>query len=88
MRKGFSRRHFLGGLLATWFGPWLGRARPVPELPSPPPLPVYSPPAFLPLNAGSLMTTIVYDPSRLHLCLPEANCITTMSYDRVGQLLR
>jgi hypothetical protein len=30
MRKGFSRRHFLGGLLAAWFGPWLGQARPTP----------------------------------------------------------
>jgi hypothetical protein len=87
MRKGFSRRHFLGGLLAAWFGPWLGRARPAPALPSPPQPPVSSPPAFLPLNAGSPVTTVTYDPGRLHLWLPEANCITTISYDRSGRML-
>jgi hypothetical protein len=87
MRKGFSRRHFLGGLLAAWLGPWLGRARPAPELPSPPPPPVPSPPAFPPLNAGSPVTTVVYDPSLLHTWIPKAHCITTVSYDPSGRLI-
>jgi hypothetical protein len=85
MRKGFSRRHLLFGLLAAWLGPWLGRARPAQAASPVPARPVTSPPAFLPPNAGSRVTTFTYDPGRLHMCLPEASCITTFSYDRSGR---